>query len=70
MRMILSSGTWDVNFKKMELCKPKLDKSQDCKLKYWNRQGGSNMTGNYLYKRTHKSVPVIFEPPCNKCAGY
>jgi len=28
-------------------------------------QGGSNMTGTDLYKRTHKSVPVIFEPPCN-----
>ena len=27
-------------------------------------QGGSNMTGTDLYKRTHKSVPVIFEPPC------
>ena len=22
------------------------------------------MTGPDLYKRTHKSVPVIFEPPC------
>ena len=22
------------------------------------------MTGTDLYKRTHKSVPVIFEPPC------
>ena len=29
-----------------------------------NVQGGSNMTGTDLYKRTHKSVPVIFEPPC------
>ena len=28
-------------------------------------QGGSNMTGTGLYKRTHKSVPVIFEQPCN-----
>jgi hypothetical protein len=27
-------------------------------------QGGSNMTGTDLYKRTHKSAPVIFEPPC------
>ena len=27
-------------------------------------QGGSNMTGTDLYKRTHESVPVIFEPPC------
>ena len=27
-------------------------------------QGGSNMTGTDFYKRTHKSVPVIFEPPC------
>jgi len=27
-------------------------------------QGGSNMTGTDLYKRTHKSVLVIFEPPC------
>ena len=27
-------------------------------------QGCSNMTGTDLYKRTHKSVPVIFEPPC------
>jgi len=27
-------------------------------------QGGSNMTGTDLYKHTHKSVPVIFEPPC------
>jgi len=27
-------------------------------------QGGSNMTGtDYMYF-THKSVPVIFEPPC------
>jgi len=23
------------------------------------------MTGTDLYKRTHKSVPVIFEPPCS-----
>jgi len=22
------------------------------------------MTGTDLYKRTHKSVPVIYEPPC------
>jgi len=22
------------------------------------------MTGTDLHKRTHKSVPVIFEPPC------
>ena len=22
------------------------------------------MTGTDLYKRTHKSVPVIFKPPC------
>jgi len=29
-----------------------------------NIQGGSNMTGTDLYKRTHKSVPVIYEPPC------
>jgi len=28
-------------------------------------QSGSNMTGNDLYKRTHKSVPVIFEPSCS-----
>jgi len=27
-------------------------------------QGGSNMTGTDLYKHTHKSVPLIFEPPC------
>jgi len=27
-------------------------------------QGGSNMTGTDLYKHTHKSVPVVFEPPC------
>ena len=25
------------------------------------------MTGTDLYKRTHKSVPVIFEPPCILC---
>ena len=28
-------------------------------------QGGSNMTGTDLYKHTHKSVLVIFEPPCS-----
>jgi len=27
-------------------------------------QGGSNMTRTDLYKRTHKSVPLIFKPPC------
>ena len=27
-------------------------------------QGDSNMTGTDLYMFTHKSVPVIFEPPC------
>ena len=27
-------------------------------------QGGSNMTGTDLCVRLHKSVPVIFEPPC------
>ena len=27
------------------------------------------MTGTDLYKRTHKSVPVIFEPLCN-CSNY
>jgi len=27
-------------------------------------QGGSYMTGTDLYKHTHKSVLVIFEPPC------
>ena len=32
-------------------------------------QGGSNMTGTDLYKRTHKSVPVIFEPPCIRIQG-
>jgi hypothetical protein len=32
-------------------------------------QGGSNMTGTAAAQCslfTHKSVPVIFEPPCNK----
>ena len=33
-------------------------------------QGVSNMTGTDLYKRTHKSVPVIFEPPCIFHAAY
>jgi hypothetical protein len=28
-------------------------------------QGGSNMTGTNCDVFTHKSVPVIFEPPCN-----
>ena len=28
-------------------------------------QGGSNMTGDFLHLFTHKSVPVIFEPPCS-----
>ena len=32
-------------------------------------QDGSNMTGTDLYKRTHKSFPVIFEPPCNIIFG-
>jgi hypothetical protein len=27
-------------------------------------QGGSNMTGTDYTLFTHKSVPVIFEPPC------
>jgi hypothetical protein len=27
-------------------------------------QGDSNITGTDLYMFTHKSVPVIFEPPC------
>jgi len=27
-------------------------------------QGGSNMTGTDVARFTHKSVPVIFEPPC------
>jgi len=27
-------------------------------------QGGSNMTGTDVTRFTHKSVPVIFEPPC------
>jgi len=27
-------------------------------------QGGSNMTGTKCSLFTHKSVPVIFEPPC------
>jgi hypothetical protein len=27
-------------------------------------QGGSNMTGTNCDLFTHKSVPVIFEPPC------
>jgi len=29
-----------------------------------NIQGGSNMTGTDVARFTHKSVPVIFEPPC------
>jgi len=29
-----------------------------------NVQGGSNMTGTDCGLFTHKSVPVIFEPPC------
>jgi len=29
-------------------------------------QGGSNMTGTDVARFTHKSVPVIFEPPCIK----
>jgi hypothetical protein len=29
-------------------------------------QGGSNMTGTNCDLFTHKSVPVIFEPPCTK----
>ena len=28
-------------------------------------QGGSNMAGTHLYVRLYKSVPVIFERPCN-----
>jgi len=28
-------------------------------------QGGSNMTGTDCGLFTHKSVPVIFEPPCS-----
>jgi len=27
-------------------------------------QGDSNMTGTDVARFTHKSVPVIFEPPC------
>jgi len=27
-------------------------------------QGGSNITGTDVARFTHKSVPVIFEPPC------
>ena len=27
-------------------------------------QGGSNMTGTDVARFTHKSVPVILEPPC------
>ena len=30
-------------------------------------QGGSNMTGTVTGLFTHKSVPVIFEPPCIFC---
>ena len=30
----------------------------------WKLQGGSNMTGTDCLQFTHKSVPVIFEPPC------
>ena len=35
-------------------------------------QGGSNMTGTDLYKRTHKSVSVIFVSPCtfHMCTGW
>jgi hypothetical protein len=29
-------------------------------------QGGSNMTGTNCDLFTHKSFPVIFEPPCTK----
>ena len=28
-------------------------------------QGGSDMTGTVTVLFTHKSVPVIFEPPCS-----
>jgi len=31
---------------------------------YKHTQGGSNMTGTACGLFTHKSVPVIFEPPC------
>jgi len=31
---------------------------------FYHIQGGSNMTGTKCGLFTHKSVPVIFEPPC------
>ena len=31
-------------------------------------QGGSNMTGTVVARFTHKSIPVVFEPPCIKQA--
>ena len=35
-----------------------------------NVQGGSNMTGTVTGLFTHKSVPVIFEPPCTTATGW
>jgi len=34
-------------------------------IKWMNVQGGSNMTGTDYNKNIHKSIPVIFEPPCS-----
>jgi hypothetical protein len=43
-----------------------LEKRQSCtELICRKEQGGSNMTGKNCDFFTHKSVPVIFEPPCN-----
>jgi len=33
-------------------------------------QGGSNMTGTDCLQFTHKSVPVVFEPPCINVYGF
>jgi len=35
-----------------------------------NIQGGSNMTGTVTGLFTHKTVQVIFEPPCTSISEY
>jgi hypothetical protein len=42
-----------------------LKEAQNCCTVLLKIQGGSNMTGTNCDLFTHKSVPVIFEPPCS-----
>ena len=58
--------TWEEEIRRLMEKKGLMEEDGNDRDKWKTKiQGGSNMTGTDLCVNIYKSVPVIFEPPCN-----